>query len=718
MLNRYSYLPLIAAVLFLSQGIFVYLNGKGDRSIRIGFLLFSCLTFWWQISWVFLFNTSDPYWGKIIAHIGHVGIALIPPTFFYYYSSHIGLKDYLKQIKLIYIVGLFFLILIPTNLFVDGVNTFYWGFYPKAGPLHPFFLVYLFATTCLCIFNLVRKGISIKWEGMLGTQISFLLMSLIVYCAASADFLVNYGFPHYPFGVIAVLLSLAISAYAIVRYRLMDIRLAISNVGIFICVYILVLGFPFYLYAINLKLIALISAIILATVGPFIIFYLQRRVKDQLLQEDKRIQDVLKKVSLGLTTIRDYQKLLDLIEDVLIKSFSLKQVAVYLLDADTSFYSLKASLPKNEHVENIFENNFLIKSLKEKKYPIICDEIKFLSEGVNRENIEAKQIVISMQTLFASVVIPLIGENKLLGFIVLGERQGKVAYSSELISSLSILGNQVALALEIILSIAERDKLLNENFRKSRFESLALLCASVSHQIDNRFQGIFFSLKDPLGVFNKGNYKDLPKEDIITLLEDFAISAKESFELAKDGSTVTKGILDYSKSEVKFGSVNFDGVVDTSLNFVKLKRGKIEIKKEYSKDVSLWASQAILNEVLSNAFDNSWFAMNVKKKHFNDPNYSPLIIIRGYKNTSMFHFEIEDNGMGIKKEDIHKVFDPFFSTKGTLQGTGMGTTVMLQFIQDHGGSIAYESEYEKWTKVKISLPLAMEEKKGSIKNVG
>ena len=200
-----------------------------------------------------------------------------------------------------------------------------------------------------------------------------------------------------------------------------------------------------------------------------------------------------------------------------------------------------------------------------------------------------------------------------------------------------------------------------------------------------------------MGIFNKINYKESSKEDIVALLEDFAISAKESLEIAKDGSTVTKGILDFSKSEVKFGVVNFDGVVDTSLNFVQLKRGnqKIEIKKNTPKTLFFGASRAILNDILSNAIDNSWFAMNFKKKHFNDPNYSPLIIIRGYKNTKMFHFELEDNGMGIKKDDMHKIFDPMFSTKGTLQGTGMGTTVMLQFIQDHGGSIVYESEYER-----------------------
>ena len=714
MLNNYSLLPLIAAILFLSQGIFVFLNGKGNRSTKLGFLFNSCATFWWQFSWVFLFNTSNILLGKLIADIGHIGIALIPATFFHYFYAYIDPKNYWKQTKWFYITGFFFILLIPTGLFVNGVNSFYWGFYPKAGLLHPLFLAYLFIGMGACIYHLVKKGSLVKWRGLEGSQLSFLLVSFLVYCLASADFLVNYGFAHYPFGVIAILLSLTISAYAILRYRLMDIRLALSNTAIFIAVYALVLWTPFYLYAIGLKLIALFVMLVLASIGPFVLQYLQGKAKDNILQEDKRIQDVIRKTSYGITIIRDLRQLLNLIMNVLVKNLRLDFVAIYLLDSDTGSYNLNTSFPEKDQAVNIQTNNILTSYLKEKKYLIVFEEFKHLSEDKNIENSEDNRVALAMQELSASVVIPLIGEKKLLGFIILGERSEKKVYSSELISSLSILGNQVALALEIIFSIAQRDKLLNENFRKSRFESLALLCASVSHQIDNRFQGIFFSLKDPLGIFNKGDYKDLSKEEIITLLEDFAISAKESFELAKDGSTVTKGILDYSKSEVKFGLVNFDNVVDTSLNFVQLKRGKIEIKKEYPQGVFLWASQAILNEVFSNAFDNSWFAMNVKKKHFNDTNYSPLIIIRGYKNTSMFHFEIEDNGMGIKKEDIQKVFDPFFSTKGTLQGTGMGTTVMLQFIQDHGGAIAYESEYEKWTKVKISLPLAMEEKKGSI----
>ena len=695
------------------------MNGKGNRSIRLGFLFNSLVTFWWQFSWVFLFNTSNIYWGRTIADIGHIGIALIPATFLHYFYAFIEPQRYWKQTKWFYLVGVFFILLIPTHLFVNGVNSFYWGFYPKAGLLHPLFLAYLFICMSVCIYHLVKKGALIKWQGVTGSQLSFLLTSFLVYCLASADFLVNYGFPHYPFGVIAVLLSLTISAYAILRHRLLDIRLAVSNTAIFLVVYALVLWTPFYLYAIGLKLIALFVMLALASIGPFILQYLQRKAKDNILQEDKRIQDVIRKTSRGITTIRDLQQLLNLTMNVLVKSLKLDSVAVYLLDSDNNSYDLKACYPVNDQVTTMQADSILISYLKERKYPTVFEEIEHFSEGKNKENVEANQIVLLMQKLSASVVIPLIGERNLLGFIILGERSEKKVYSSDLISELSILGNQGGVVLEIIMYIAERDKLLNENFQKSRNESLASLCTGISHQIHNRFNVMNYLLCPPIEIFDENNYMNLSKEEIIELYKELGQKVKQAIKQVEDGAQITQAILDYSKSKVEFGLVNFDEVVDKSINFTQIKRSncKLEVKKEYPKDVFLWVGQAPLQEILSNAFDNSWFAMNLKKNHFKDPNYRPLIVIRGNMNKTMFHFEIEDNGIGIKKDDLKKVLDPMFTTKSHKDGTGMGTTVMLQFIQKHGGTIAYESEIEKWTKVKISLPLATEEQRERGKSV-
>ena len=210
----------------------------------------------------------------------------------------------------------------------------------------------------------------------------------------------------------------------------------------------------------------------------------------------------------------------------------------------------------------------------------------------------------------AKVAIPLIGEKKLLGFIIIGGRTNGAAYSPELINALSIVGNQVALSLEIILSIAERDKLLNENFQKSRFESLALLCTSISHQMNNRFASIINVIFEGWETYKEGNYKSLSKEEVISLYEEMGENAGKAIETAQGGAEITRAVLDYSKSKVEFGIVNFNEAVDKSIEFIQLKRSncKLNVVKDYPDNVLLWAAQAPVHDIISNALDNSWFA--------------------------------------------------------------------------------------------------------------
>ena len=271
----------------------------------------------------------------------------------------------------------------------------------------------------------------------------------------------------------------------------------------------------------------------------------------------------------------------------------------------------------------------------------------------------------------------------------------------------------MALSLEIIMSIAERDKLLNENFQKSRFESLALLCTSISHQMNNRFASIINVIFEGWETYKEGNYKSLSKEEMISLYEGMGENAGKAIETAQGGAEITRAVLDYSKSKVEFGIVNFNEAVDKSIEFIQLKRSncKLNVVKDYPDNVLLWAAQAPVHDIISNALDNSWFALNQKIEELNPPAYIPQIQIRGRLNGTMFHFEIEDNGLGIKKENINRVLDPMFTTKSNQDGTGLGTTVMLQFIQKLGGTISYESEYKQWTRVKISLPLAIDDNK-------
>ena len=73
----------------------------------------------------------------------------------------------------------------------------------------------------------------------------------------------------------------------------------------------------------------------------------------------------------------------------------------------------------------------------------------------------------------------------------------------------------------------------------------------------------------------------------------------------------------------------------------------------------------------------------------------------------MFHICVADNGCGISEENRTKLFQAFFSTKGS-KGTGLGLAVTKKIITEHGGEIEVESEVDKGTKFLIKLPLREE----------
>ena len=68
------------------------------------------------------------------------------------------------------------------------------------------------------------------------------------------------------------------------------------------------------------------------------------------------------------------------------------------------------------------------------------------------------------------------------------------------------------------------------------------------------------------------------------------------------------------------------------------------------------------------------------------------------------HLIFWDNGSGIAPEIIDRIFDPFFSTKKTGEGTGLGLSVSYGIVKDHGGDIQVESEPGRWTRFTIELP--------------
>ena len=132
-------------------------------------------------------------------------------------------------------------------LLVDGYYTYYWGRYPRAGILHPLFVVYLLAGATATLYRL-HQGYqaSLGSSPLISAQLKFTLVALFLGFTASIDFLQTYGVGFYPLGYLFAGLCVTVVAYTMAKYELMDVSLVPSRPKVILSMKLLAL-IPAYL---------------------------------------------------------------------------------------------------------------------------------------------------------------------------------------------------------------------------------------------------------------------------------------------------------------------------------------------------------------------------------------------------------------------------------------------------------------------------------------
>ncbi len=111
-----------------------------------------------------------------------------------------------------------------------------------------------------------------------------------------------------------------------------------------------------------------------------------------------------------------------------------------------------------------------------------------------------------------------------------------------------------------------------------------------------------------------------------------------------------------------------------------------------------------MGRVLLNLFNNAFYAVNEKKKAASE-DHEPIVSVQTKRVNDKIEIVVKDNGNGIPQNIIDKIFQPFFTTKPTGQGTGLGLSLSYDIItKEHGGTIEVESKEGKGSKFIINLP--------------
>jgi two-component system, NtrC family, sensor kinase len=240
--------------------------------------------------------------------------------------------------------------------------------------------------------------------------------------------------------------------------------------------------------------------------------------------------------------------------------------------------------------------------------------------------------------------------------------------------------------LIIFDDVTDRAELEQRLVQADKLSSIGLLAAGVAHEVNT-----------PLAVIStyaqmlaKQVAEDSQKSMILDKI------AKQTFR----ASEIVNSLLNFSRtSTTSFSLVDLNRVVQETLSLLEhqLQKSGIQVKTELDPALgSVNGNTGKLQQVLLNLFLNARDAMST----------GGTLEVRTWSDESGARIEVADNGPGIAPEHLHRIYDPFFTTKGTRKGTGLGLSVSYGIIQEHGGSIEVSNRRGGGAQFRIDLPLA------------
>lgn len=248
-----------------------------------------------------------------------------------------------------------------------------------------------------------------------------------------------------------------------------------------------------------------------------------------------------------------------------------------------------------------------------------------------------------------------------------------------------------------------------------KMASLGELTAGIAHEIQNplnfvnNFSEVSQELIDEMKVeLDKGKV-ETAKE----IAEDLNQNLEKINHHGKRADAIVKGMLQHSRSSTgqkELTDINAlcDEYLRLAYHGIRAKDSSFNVTLETDFDDKVGhvlMQPQEMGRVILNLINNALYAVGEKKKGITDP-YIPTVKISTIKKGQYIEIRVADNGKGIPASVKEKIFQPFFTTKPTGQGTGLGLSLSYDIVKAHGGSIAVESAPEKGTVFVIQIPVS------------
>jgi signal transduction histidine kinase len=263
--------------------------------------------------------------------------------------------------------------------------------------------------------------------------------------------------------------------------------------------------------------------------------------------------------------------------------------------------------------------------------------------------------------------------------------------------------------------------------QSEKMASLGELTAGIAHEIQNplNFVNNFSEVNNELIEELKNELQADNKGEALAIADDIKVNGQKINYHGKRADAIVKGMLQHSRaSSGKKEPTDINALAE---EYLRLSYHGLRAKdKDFTADFKTSFDESIgkievvsqdIGRVLLNLYNNAFYACTERSRSaVNEKNastssagqpYEPTVSVSTKKVDNKVEISVKDNGIGIPQKVLDKIFQPFFTTKPTGQGTGLGLSLSYDIIKAHGGELKVETKEGEFAEFIIQLPVML-----------
>ncbi|KAA9042302.1 two-component sensor histidine kinase [Ginsengibacter hankyongi] len=273
-------------------------------------------------------------------------------------------------------------------------------------------------------------------------------------------------------------------------------------------------------------------------------------------------------------------------------------------------------------------------------------------------------------------------------------------------------------------TLTELKSTQSQLIQAEKMASLGELTAGIAHEIQNplNFVNNFSEVNTELIAELTNELSTGNKEEAISIAKDIKENEEKINHHGKRADAIVKGMLQHSRAnrgQKELTDINAlaDEYLRLSYHGIRAKDKNFNVALQTDFDESIGKINIVpqdIGRVLLNLYNNAFYAVNEKKNNYQPlkggKEYLPGVTVstKSVKSPSGglgVELTVKDNGNGIPQKVLDKIFQPFFTTKPTGEGTGLGLSLSYDIVKAHGGGIKVETKEGEGTEFIINLPI-------------